>query len=74
MEARRAVSEWREVLEREEKALRDVEHELLTGEPTLPMMAAAAKAKAAMKPEPDRDAWKTADPGPMDEHQCLRRR
>jgi len=41
IEAKRAAGEWRDVLAREETALREVEHELLTGVSSTPLIAAA---------------------------------
>jgi hypothetical protein len=69
-EAKRAAGEWRDVLAREETALREVEHELLTGISSVPLIAAARVRDGAASngvPPP------SADPVPMDEHQALRR-
>jgi hypothetical protein len=52
VEAKRAAGEWRDVLAREETALREVEHELLTGVSSVPLIA-AAQARPNGIPPPD---------------------
>lgn len=57
-EVKRAIRERRELLDAREKTLREIEHELLTGESPLPLLAGAARnGRTADDPAPVRGGY-----------------